>query len=118
AGLLCLDSSSPSALVELAQLAASDQTVSWVLQLVDAHVSGRMAGLYLIFEQIRAAVGGKDALLQREWMGRGQSARFADDLERFSRTVDNPDVLGTDARHGVKGRHPPPKRPMSYEEGR
>lgn len=64
--------------------------------------------LWKAFEVIRDEVS-EDEIVKRQWAMRNE-------IRRFRHTVNSPDALGDDARHGVEPSPQPPRNPMSLTE--
>lgn len=74
----------------IVQLAATDQAVADLLQLVSTHPRDWIT-LYKLYEIVRAEVG-RDGIESRGWA-------TAADLDRFTASANHPGVSGLEARH-------------------
>jgi hypothetical protein len=99
----------PPAVTRVA-LAASNDQVAKVLTLMAG--DRNWDDLWKVYETIRKAVGGTNALVnQLQWITEG-------DKEAFRESANNPDVSGDDARHAIPTSPTPPTRTMTIDEGR
>jgi hypothetical protein len=92
----------------IAQLAASDPSVSKAMRLLAAPGHKSWVGMYRIHEVIEADVGSEHALRRCGWGS-------AQDLKRFKHSANSVAVAGDSARHGKEIRQSP-KHPMSIDE--
>jgi hypothetical protein len=70
---------------------------------------GDWFNLYKAWEAVRDGVGGEKALLdEKRWTDKKTK-------NRFTQTVNNPNVIGDEARHGV-WKDQPPSKPMTIDE--
>jgi len=98
----------PPRTVTIAQLAASDPSVTKAMRLLAAPDHKSWVGMYRIHEVIEADVGSEHALKKRGW-------RSAQDVKRFKHSANSVTDAGDSARHG-KEVEQPPKHPMSIDE--
>lgn len=92
----------------IAQLAASDPSVSKAVRLLAEPDHKSWVGMYRIHEVIEADVGREHALKRCGWGS-------AQDLKRFKHSANSVAVAGDSARHG-KEIEQSPKHPMSIDE--
>ena len=94
---------------QLVSMVATAERHPGIAKALTYYQRGDWFNLYKAWETVRDGVGGERTLLyQKRWTTKNTK-------DRFTSTVNNPELIGDEARHGVWKGQPQPK-PMSIDE--